>query len=92
MQSVRTSTTAEASDQPRVLTWRDTDRLSVFEAVDRWLNRELSFMHERDPEHHLEELALMTMGYEWLTRWRRSACIVPCWRAHRRTKWPSQPG
>ncbi len=69
MPSTFTSTAAEIADQPRVLTRRDADQLSVYEAVSRWLNREPSFMHEDDPEHHLEELALMTMAAEWLTRW-----------------------
>lgn len=69
MQSVPASTTAEAADQPRILTRRDADQLSVYEAVSRWLNREPSFMHDDDPEHHLEELTLMTMTAEWLTRW-----------------------
>ncbi len=53
MQSVPASTTDAAADRPRVLTRQDADRLSVYEVVDRWLNREPSFMHEQDPEHHL---------------------------------------
>jgi hypothetical protein len=27
------------------------------------------FLHEHEPEHHLEELVLMTVSAEWLTRW-----------------------
>jgi hypothetical protein len=41
----------------------------VYDAVGRWLHREPDFLHEREPEHHLEELALMTVAAEWLTRW-----------------------
>ena len=26
-------------------------------------------MHEHESEHHLEELALMTVAAEWLARW-----------------------
>ena len=37
--------------------------------VGRWLHREPAFLHEFEPEHHLEELALMTVAAEWLTRW-----------------------
>ena len=37
--------------------------------VGRWLHREPAFLHEHEPEHHLEELALMTVAAEWLTRW-----------------------
>lgn len=42
-------TSAEAVDQPRVLTQRNADRISVYEAFNRWLNREPSFVHEDDP-------------------------------------------
>jgi hypothetical protein len=31
-----------------------------------WLRREPAFLHEHEPEHHLEELALMTVAAEWL--------------------------
>jgi hypothetical protein len=37
--------------------------------LGRWLHREPAFLHEHEPEHHLEELALMTVAAEWLTRW-----------------------
>lgn len=69
MQSTPTPSAVQPGDTPRVLTRQDADQLSVYEAVNRWLNREPSFMHEDDPEHHLEELALMTMAADWLTRW-----------------------
>ena len=41
----------------------------MYEVVDRWLHREPAFLHEYEAEHHLEELALMTVAAEWLTRW-----------------------
>jgi hypothetical protein len=41
----------------------------VYEVVGRWLDREPAFLYEHEPEHHLEELALMTVSAEWLTRW-----------------------
>ena len=63
-----TSSTATQSTE-RVLTRRDADLLPVYEVVDRWLHREPAFLHEDEPEHHLEELALMTVAAEWLTRW-----------------------
>jgi hypothetical protein len=52
-----------------VLTRRQADLLAVYDAVGRWLHREPAFLHEHEPEHHLEELALMTVSAEWLTRW-----------------------
>jgi hypothetical protein len=33
------------------------------------LHREPPFLDECEPEHHLEELTLMTVAAEWLTRW-----------------------
>ena len=41
----------------------------VYNVVGRWLHREPAFLHEHEPEHQLEELALMTVSAEWLTRW-----------------------
>ena len=41
----------------------------MYDVVGRWLYRESAFLHEHEPEHHLEELALMTVAAEWLTRW-----------------------
>jgi hypothetical protein len=51
------------------VTRRQADRLSVYDVVGRWLHREPAFLHEHEPEHHLEELALMTVSAEWLTCW-----------------------
>jgi hypothetical protein len=62
-----TSSTATQTSTERVLTRRQADLLPVYEVVGRWLQREPAFQHE--PEHHLEELALMTASAEWLTRW-----------------------
>ena len=64
-----TSGGAVPDSAERVLTRRQADRLPVYEAVERWLHREPAFLHEHEAEHDLEELALMTMAAEWLTRW-----------------------
>jgi hypothetical protein len=71
MQSVPNATGAEvgASPDARVLTRQDADRLPVYEVVEHWLHRDPAFSREHDPEHHLEELALMTVAAEWLTLW-----------------------
>ncbi len=62
-------TTATQNSIERVLTRRQADQLRVYEVVERWLHQEPAFLHEDGPEHHLEELALMTVAAEWLTRW-----------------------
>ncbi len=41
----------------------------MYDVAGRWLHREPAFRHEHEAEHHLEELALMTVSAEWLTRW-----------------------
>jgi hypothetical protein len=64
-----TSSTATQNSPERVLTRRQADLLPVYDVVGRWLHREPAFLHEHEPEHHLEELALMTVAAEWLTRW-----------------------
>lgn len=71
MQSVPQATTSDATEHAgtRVLTRQQADLLPVYEAVERWLHHEPAFLHEDEPEHHLEELALMTISAEWLTRW-----------------------
>src|ERR1700730_1636418 len=65
---VISGTTTQNSPE-RVLTRRHADLLPVYDVVGRWLHREPAFLHEHEPEHHLEELALMTVAAEWLTRW-----------------------
>ena len=64
-----TSSKAPSNSTERVLTRRQADLLPVYDVVGRWLHREPAFLHEHEPEHHLEELALMTVSAEWLTRW-----------------------
>ena len=64
-----TSSTATQNSPERILTRRQADLLPVYDVVGRWLHREPAFLHEHEPEHHLEELALMTVAAEWLTRW-----------------------
>ncbi|MGA2829720.1 MAG: hypothetical protein ABSF03_26825 [Streptosporangiaceae bacterium] len=66
-QVISGTTTQNSPD--RVLTRRQADLLPVYDVVGRWLHREPAFLHEQEPEHHLEELALMTVAAEWLTRW-----------------------
>jgi hypothetical protein len=63
-----TSSTATQNSTERMLARRQADLLPVHDVVGRWLHREPAFLHEHEPEHHLEELALMTAA-EWLTRW-----------------------
>ena len=64
-----TSGRATQNSTKRVLTRRQADLLPVYEVVGRWLHREPAFLHDREPEHHLEELVPMTVAAEWLTRW-----------------------
>ncbi len=62
--------TPPPTGSPRcVLTWRQADLLHPYDVIERWSNREPSALHLDDPEHHLEELALVTVAAEWLTRW-----------------------
>ena len=61
--------TAPQNSTERVLTRRDADLLPVYDVVDRWLHREPAFLHESEPERHLEEMALVTVAAKWLTRW-----------------------
>ena len=53
-----TSSSPTQNSAERVLTRRQADLLPVYEVVGRWLHREPAFLHEHEPEHHLEELAL----------------------------------
>jgi hypothetical protein len=62
-------TPATNASSTRVLTWLEADKLNPYEAVDRWRRLEPAALHADEPEHHLEELALMTVAAEWLTRW-----------------------
>jgi hypothetical protein len=60
--------TTDASSM-RVLTWLEADRLRPRDVISRWLEHEPASLHADEPEHHLEELALMTVAAAWLTRW-----------------------
>jgi hypothetical protein len=40
-----------------------------YDVIDQWRKHEPAALHETEPEHHLEELALSTVAAEWLTRW-----------------------
>jgi hypothetical protein len=64
-----TSSAPLQNSTERVLARRQAELLPVYDVVGRWLHREPAFLHEYEPEHHLEELALMTVSAEWLTRW-----------------------
>jgi hypothetical protein len=64
-----TSSRPTQDSTERVLTRRQADVLPVYDVVGRWLHREPALLHEHEREHHLEELALMTVSAEWLTRW-----------------------
>lgn len=68
MPSAQHSTTNYATEA-RILTWQEADLLPPCDVIDRWRNHESAALHEGEPEHHLEELALMTVAAEWLTRW-----------------------
>jgi hypothetical protein len=56
-----TSTTATQNSTERVLTRRQADLLPAYGVVGRWFHRAPAFLHENEPEHHLEELALMAV-------------------------------
>jgi hypothetical protein len=62
-------TTPTDASGARVLTWLEADRLSPHDVIDRWRNHESAALYLDEPEHHLEELALMFVAAEWLTRW-----------------------
>jgi hypothetical protein len=62
-----TPTTPNDPNDSRVAAWQEAVHLDPREAIDRWRNRQPG-SHATDPEHHLEELALMTVAAEWLTR------------------------
>lgn len=87
LQSAPTSTADQAADQRRVLTWRDAHRLSPLEAVDRWLNREQSFMHERDPQAASWGTGAHDHGRRVADAGSRSACTWRSWRALPQTRW-----
>jgi hypothetical protein len=55
--------------ETRILTWRQADLLSPYDAIERWRTLAPAALHLDEPEHHLEELALMTVAAQWLTRW-----------------------
>jgi hypothetical protein len=57
------------TDEARILTWRQADELSPYNAFDLWRKLAPAALHEDEPEHHLEDLALMTVAAQWLTRW-----------------------
>ena len=54
------STATTQTSAGRVLTRRQAGLLPVYDVVGRWLSREPAFLHEHEPERHLEALALMT--------------------------------
>jgi hypothetical protein len=66
--SVDPATTDQATES-RVLTWRQADLLSPYDAIERWRTLEPAVLHPEEPEYHLEDLALMTVSAQWLTRW-----------------------
>ena len=86
-----TGSTATQNSTERILTRWQADLLPAYDVVGRWLHREPAFLHEHEPEHHLEKLALMTASAEWLTR-SRSACTGHCSQVPPRLKWPRRPG
>jgi hypothetical protein len=55
--------------ESRVLTWRQADLLSPYDAIERWRTLAPAVLHPDEPEYHLEDLALMTVAAQWLTRW-----------------------
>jgi hypothetical protein len=57
------------ASETRVLTWRQADLLSPYDAIERWRTLAPAALHLGEPEHHLEDLALMTVAAQWLTRW-----------------------
>ena len=61
-------TTPADTSGARVLTWLEADRFRPHDVIDRWRSHESAALHPDEPEHHLEELALMTVAAEWLTR------------------------
>jgi hypothetical protein len=63
------SVTTDTPSMARVLTREQADRLLPHQAIERWRNHAPSVLHEQESEHHLEDLALMTVVAEWLTRW-----------------------
>ena len=60
-----TGSTATQNSTERILTRWQADLLPAYDVVGRWLHREPAFLHEHEPEHHLEEMALMTVSAEW---------------------------
>lgn len=57
------------ADDARVLTLKQADSLKPYDAFDRWRRHEPAALHKDEPEHHLEDLALMAVSARWLTRW-----------------------
>jgi hypothetical protein len=55
-------TTPTDANGARVLTWLEADRLSPHDVIERWRRLEPAALHLDEPEHHLEELALMTVA------------------------------
>lgn len=62
-------TTTGQDTESRVLTWRQADLLSPHDAIERWRHLAPAVLHPDEPEYHLEDLALMTVSAQWLTRW-----------------------
>lgn len=46
----------------RVLTWRQADLLSPYDAIERWRTLPPAALHLDEPERHPEGLALMTVA------------------------------
>lgn len=61
--------TSTGESGARVLTWKQADALMPYDAIERWRTHEQAVLREHEPEHHLEELALMAVAAQWLTRW-----------------------
>ena len=59
-----TSSRTSQNSTERMLTRQQADLLPVYDVVGRWLRRQPAFLHKHEPDHHLEELALMTAAAE----------------------------
>jgi hypothetical protein len=69
MLSVGSPTMPSSATGTRILTWQQADSLAPYDVIERWRTHAPAALHENEPEHHLEELALSTVTAEWLTRW-----------------------